>query len=318
MKRLLIGVILLAVVAGAYFYNELYNKIANNKQSAGTPKLALSVTTGKNPEAVLFDKERNQYFVSLLNFKVQTGGGGVAILDEKGAIKDLNWVEGLNQPKGMVISGDKLYVADLTEFVEIDIPTAKITNKYSAEGGIFLNDPALGPDGSVYVTDSLTDSLFRLAPDGTYGLWLKDERLLSPNGAVVLGDYIYVASWGTTVGTTVKSMLEAKPNGNLVRVKLSDKSITVYDKGPAGNLDGIEPDGKGNFYISDWVSGNIFLTTITGKTLAEYDMAKILGVKSTKGLADIEYMEDTKQIWAPMMINGTVLVFSMKEARGSE
>jgi sugar lactone lactonase YvrE len=318
MKRLLIGVILLAVVAGAYFYNDLYTKIANSKQSTGTPKLAHSVTTGKNPEAVLFDKERNQYFVSLLNFKVQTGGGGVAILDEKGAIKDLNWVEGLNQPKGMVISGDKLYVADLTEFVEIDIPTAKITNKYTAEGGIFLNDPALGPDGSVYVTDSLTDSLFRLAPDGTYGLWLKDERLLSPNGAVVLGEYIYVASWGTTVGTTVKSMLEAKKNGKLVRVKLADKSITVYENGPTGNLDGIEPDGKGNFYISDWVSGNIFLTTITGKTLAEYDMAKILGVESTKGLADIEYMEDTKQIWAPMMINGTVLVFSMKEARGSE
>jgi sugar lactone lactonase YvrE len=290
---------------------------ADKHDKDGQPKQVLSITTGKNPEAVLFDKERNQFFVSLLNFKVKTGGGSIAILDEKGGIKDLNWVGGLNQPKGIVISGNKLYVADLTEFVEIDIPSAKVTNKYSSKEAIFLNDPALGPDGSVYVTDSLTDSLFKLGTDGTFGLWLKDERLLSPNGAVVYGDSIYVASWGTTVGTTVKSMLEAKPNGNLVRVKLADKSITVFSKGPAGNLDGIEPDGKGNFYISDWVSGNIFLTTVTGIKLAEYDMAKILGVKSTKGLADIEYMENKKEIWAPMMIDGKVLVFSVSEARGS-
>ncbi|MEP3476756.1 MAG: hypothetical protein ABJN57_11090 [Hyphomicrobiales bacterium] len=313
MKRLTGGILIVAGLVAAFMF--MRGEIGSNKN--GTPKQVLSVTTGKNPEAVLFDKERKQYFVSLLNFKVKTGGGSIAILDEKGGIKDLNWVGGLNQPKGMVISGNKLYVADLTEFVEIDIPSAKVTNKYSSKEAIFLNDPALGPDGSVYVTDSLTDSLFKLGTDGTFGLWLKDERLLSPNGAVVYGDSIYVASWGTTVGTTVKSMLEAKPNGNLVRVKLADKSITVFSKGPAGNLDGIEPDGKGNFYISDWVSGNIFLTTVTGIKLAEYDMAKILGVKSTKGLADIEYMENKKEIWAPMMIDGTVLVFSVSEARGS-
>lgn len=313
MKRLTGGILIVAGLVAAFMF--MRGEIGSNKN--GTPKQVLSVTTGKNPEAVLFDKERKQYFVSLLNFKVKTGGGSIAILDEKGGIKDLNWVGGLNQPKGMVISGNKLYVADLTEFVEIDIPSAKVTNKYSSKEAIFLNDPALGPDGSVYVTDSLTDSLFKLGTDGTFGLWLKDERLLSPNGAVVYGDSIYVASWGTTVGTTVKSMLEAKPNGNLVRVKLADKSITVFSKGPAGNLDGIESDGKGNFYISDWVSGNIFLTTVTGIKLAEYDMAKILGVKSTKGLADIEYMENKKEIWAPMMIDGTVLVFSVSEARGS-
>ncbi len=313
MKRLIGGILIVAGLVAAFMF--MRGEIGSNKN--GTPKQVLSVTTGKNPEAVLFDKERKQYFVSLLNFKVKTGGGSIAILDEKGGIKDLNWVGGLNQPKGMVISGNKLYVADLTEFLEIDIPSAKVTNKYSSTEAVFLNDPALGPDGSVYVTDSLTDSLFKLTTDGTFGLWLKDERLLSPNGAVVYGDSIYVASWGTTVGTTVKSMLEAKPNGNLVRVKLADKSITVFSKGPAGNLDGIEPDGKGNFYISDWVSGNIFLTTVTGIKLAEYDMAKILGVKSTKGLADIEYMENKKEIWAPMMIDGTVLVFSVSEARGS-
>lgn len=310
MTRLFIDLILIAVVAGGFLYP--HHIMANeNKLNTGTPKLMLSLTTGKNPEAVLFDQDRQQYFVSLMNFKVQTGGGGIAVLDQKGAIKDLDWVSGLNQPKGMVINGDKLYVADIKEFIEIDIPSATITNKYSSKDGIFLNDPAVGPDGSVYVTDSLMDSIFRLSPDGSYELWVKDERLESPNGAVVYGEHLYIASWGLSVGKTVRSMLEAKRTGKLVRIRLADKSIEVLSKGPVGHLDGIEPDGNGNFFISDWFSGEIFLISSTGKTLAEYDMAKIMGVESAGGLADIEYMESKKEIWAPMMRDGTVLVFSV-------
>ena len=317
MKRLLIAVVLLATLAGAFFY-PVQNKADEQKLKTGTPKLMFSLTTGKNPEAVLFDKDRKQYFVSLMNFRAKTGGGGIALLDEKGAVKDVDWVGGLNQPKGMVISGDKLYVADIKEFIEIDIPSAKITNRYSSKDGIFLNDPALGPDGSVYVTDSLMDSIFRLSPEGTFELWVKDARLESPNGLVFYGDSLYVAAWGLSVGKTVQSMLEAKRTGKLVRVKLADKSIDVLSKGPVGHLDGIEPDGNGNFFISDWFSGEIFLISSSGKKLAGYDLAKIMGIESAGGLADIEYMETKKEIWAPMMRDGTVLVFSVAETRGSD
>ena len=318
MKRFMSVFVLAAVLAGGYFATGQRSMADGHKLKTGTPKLKFSITTGKNPEAVLFDEKRNQYFVTLMNFRVKEGGGAVVTLDEKGKVKDLNWVGGLNQPKGMVISGDKLYVADITEFIEIDIPSAKITNRYTSKEGIFLNDPALGPDGSVYVTDSLMDSIFRLSPDGTFDLWLKDERLESPNGLVFYGDSLYVAAWGLSVGKTVQSMLEAKRTGKLVRVKLKDKSIDVLSKGPVGHLDGIEPDGNENFFISDWFSGEIFLISSAGKMLASYDLAKIMNVKSAGGLADIEYMENKKEIWAPMMRDGTVLVFSVADTRGSD
>lgn len=310
MKRLIGGFAALAILAGAYFIPTQVRADAG-KIDTGPPELRLSVTTGKNPEAVLFDKERNQHFVSLLNYSVPTGGGGIAVLDAEGGVKDLEWIEGLNQPKGMVISGDKLYVADIKEFIEIDIPSAKITNRYTSKEGVFLNDPALGPDGSVYVTDSLTDSIFKLSPEGTFDLWVKDERLESPNGAVVYGDHLYIAGWGKTEGTTVMSMVEAKPTGKLVRVNLANKSIEVLSKDPVGHLDGIEPDGNGNFFISDWFSGELFLISANGQQLAKYDMAKAMGIESAKSLADIEYLESKKEIWAPMMDYGIVLVFSV-------
>lgn len=316
MKYQLGGFLLAAALIVSFL--TIYNQTeAEEVQKSNLPKMLLSVTTFKNPESVLYDKKRKQFYVSQANFSQETGGGAIALLSETGVIKELNWVSELNHPKGLAMNGDKLYVTDVTELVVIDIPSAKVLKKYPLNNALFLNDPAIGPDGSVYVTDTLRNTISKLSTDGTYEVWLKDEKLESPNGAVVIGEYLYISSWGKTKGTTVEALTNAKPTGKLIRVKLADKSIETLSKGPVGNLDGIEPDGKGNFYVSDWVSGDIYLISGTGTLLAKYEMAKMLGVKSTKGLADIEYLEDKKQIWAPMMLNGAVMVFSMAEPRGS-
>jgi len=316
MKRQIGGFLIIAGLVATVFFTSGETK-AEKHGKDGQPKMLLSVTTFKNPESVLFDKKRKQFYVSQANFAEKKGGGAIALLSDTGVIKELNWIRDLNHPKGLVMNGDKLYVTDVSELVEIDIPSAKIVKKYPLKGALFLNDPAIGADGSVYVADTLTDTISKLTADGTFSVWLKDEKLDSPNGLVVVGDYLYISSWGKTVGTTAQALGEAKPTGKLLRVKLADKSIEVLSKGPVGNLDGIEPDGKGNFYISDWVAGNIFHISATGSLLAKYEMAKILGLKSTKGLADIEYLESKKQIWAPMMLNGAVMVFSVADPRGS-
>ena len=53
------------------------------------------------------------------------GKGEVGKLSRDGKIIDLNWITGLNAPKGLAIDGDLLYVADLDELVVINISQNK-------------------------------------------------------------------------------------------------------------------------------------------------------------------------------------------------
>jgi DNA-binding beta-propeller fold protein YncE len=67
-----------------------------------------------------------------------------------GTIIELNWVTGLNAPKGMAVSTDnsKLYVYDITDLVEINIANGQITNRSNAPGGAFLNDVVSDEQGN--------------------------------------------------------------------------------------------------------------------------------------------------------------------------
>ena len=57
-----------------------------------------------------------------------------------GSIIKKKWINKLNAPKGLTISKGKLYIADVDELVEVDIATAKITNKYKGYGSVCITD----------------------------------------------------------------------------------------------------------------------------------------------------------------------------------
>lgn len=314
MKRTLSGFAIISALLASIFS---LAGCLGGENAAEAPKLLLSITTFENPESVVFDNAREQVFVSQANFAVPEGGGKIAQLSASGVIKELGFVEGLNHPKGLGIHDDKLYVADVTELVEIEIPTAKIIRKIPVAGAMFLNDVAIGSDGTVYVSDTLTNKIHRLTQGGEIEEFISDEKLNNPNGLYVKGDKIFVGSWGKIDGTTVDAMTKAKPNGRLLSVDIASKEITVLSPADVGNLDGVEDDGNGNFYVSDWISGKLFHISEKGEIQQTYDMAKVLGLKSAQGFADIVYNAKTQQIWAPMMLNGSVLVLSVAESGSS-
>src|SRR3982751_4078312 len=85
------------------------------------------------PESVLPDVNKNILYVSLID-----GGGwdadskgGVGKLTPDGKRYDSTWVTGLNAPKGMGISGNRLFVADINNVVVIDIDNGKVEKKIS-------------------------------------------------------------------------------------------------------------------------------------------------------------------------------------------
>jgi DNA-binding beta-propeller fold protein YncE len=80
----------------------------------------------KTPESVLYEPTENVLFVSNIDGKPdeKDGQGFISKVSPiNGTVIELNWVTGLNAPKGMAVSSDssKLYVSDIIDLVEIDI-----------------------------------------------------------------------------------------------------------------------------------------------------------------------------------------------------
>ena len=310
-----IHVAVLAVLAGIGFYVWGFSAEKSSSRD-GLPVLMMSVSTFQNPESVIFDPKRDRFYVSQAHFSGGQGEGSIAIVSAGGQILDLNWVQGLNHPKGLGLVNDRLYVADVDQLAEIDVETGKIVKIYPAKGAKFLNDVTVGPEGRIYVSDTIENKIYHLA-NGTFDVWLADEQLNQPNGLKVQDGALYVASWGSFAEKSVQGLMAAKPLGTLLKVDLASKKVSALSKEPVGNLDGLEPDGLGQFFVSDWMAGKLFHMRPDGTIIQTFDMAKVLAVKQAKGFADIYYHQARGQLWAPMMLNGSVLVFSMVTPRGS-
>lgn len=114
----------------------------------------------KTPESARADLGGTFAYVANVNGEpTDKDGNGfiskVALKD--GKIITLEWATGLNAPKGMGQFGDRLYVSDIDQLVEIDTKTGEILKRYEAAGAKFLNDVAVDPSGQILlVTMSVT------------------------------------------------------------------------------------------------------------------------------------------------------------------
>ena len=92
------------------------------------------------PESVLHDAKAGVLYVSIMgnSSDAKDSIGGVGILGLDGKAINMDWVTGLNSPKGLAIHEDKLYVADVSDVVVINIPTGKVEQRIPVEGAIFL------------------------------------------------------------------------------------------------------------------------------------------------------------------------------------
>ena len=248
------------------------------------------------PESALFDSERNVLYVSNVagEANAKDGVGFISKVSPDGKMQEAEWVKGLNAPKGLVMSGDKLYVSDVDQLVEIDVTSGKVTNTWNAEGAQFLNDTAADSAGRVFVSDILTDSIYVLE-NGNLSVWVQDAALLHPNGLRIDGDRLIVAAWGKDI----QPDFSTKEPGRLLAVDLKTKEISAVGSGePVGNLDGLEPDGAGNWIVTDWVGGALYRIHPDGTADQLMDL--------NQGSADLEFLDNEKLVIIPMMMDGKV------------
>jgi len=286
-----IGMAAVLIVAGAAFVG-----------ACAQQPVVLWETTGlKTPESALpVPAEGFAYVSNVAGKPTDKDGNGfiskVSLAD--GKIIALEWAKGLDAPKGLALAGGKLYAADIDKLVEIDAKTGKVLAKYDAPGSQFLNDVAADAQGNVYVSDSNTSTIWRLA-DGKFEKWIDDPALKFPNGLHVSGDKLIIAAWGAP-GTSAQSSAPS----NLVEVLLADKKISDLGDGtPVGNLDGIEPIGD-DFLVTDWVAGALYRIDRKGKATQLLDLKQ--------GSADIGYVPETGLLLIPMMLDDKLVAYKVQ------
>lgn len=238
------------------------------------------------PESVLPDAKSNILYVSLIDGSPwqADGKGGVARLSPDGKKYDSSWITGLNAPKGMAISGNRLYVADMGELVIIDIAKGAIEKKMAIEGAQALNDVTVNDKGVVFVSDSRLYKIFRVEND-VAALYLDSLRGL--NGVKAVGDDLLIAAG--------KSFIKADAKKNITK---------IAELPQAG--DGIEPIGDGAFLVTSW-GGYIFYVHPDGRvdTLLDTHLEK-------RNAADIGYDPAKKLVYVPTFFAKTVAVYQLK------
>jgi sugar lactone lactonase YvrE len=242
------------------------------------------------PESVVFDARTQHLFVSNVNGNPNDvdGNGYISKLSADGQMIDAEWVSGLNAPKGLAISGTTLYVADINQLIAIDINSGEIIQRYHARNAKFLNDVAVTLSGDVYVSDMVTNEIYQLSQNN-FSLWLQDDKLISPNGLLVEGDQLIVASWGK-----MTDGFATEVPGHLLTIDLNSKQIHTLGNGtPVGNLDGIEPAQSNSYYVTDWMAGKLLLIHADGHAQTLLDL--------NPGSADLTVIPSQHRLIIPMM-----------------
>lgn len=251
-----------------------------------------TVTGLKNPESALTGPDGRVYASEIGEFD-KDGDGKITVIDKDGKAQD--FVSGLDDPKGLAVSGKHIFVTDKKRVLKVD-KDGKWTVFAAAEAfpiaPQFLNDLEADAQGNIYVSDSgdtkgKGGAVYRIDKNGKVALITnseKDAQIQSPNGLLTDGK---------------GSLLELDlVSGSLYRIKIKTGKLEKVAEGFGGG-DGVVRGAKGVLYASDWKNGSVFSVSKKGEV-------KLLK-NGFKSAADIGLSSDGKFILVPDMLAGELV-----------
>ncbi|SKB44065.1 SMP-30/gluconolactonase/LRE family protein [Daejeonella lutea] len=242
----------------------------------------------KVPESVLLDRQNKVLYVSNIDGQdpwKADGKGSIGKVDLDGKVISAEWVTGLESPKGLGMFNGKLYAADLTNLVIIDIASGKIEQKVPIAGAVGLNDIAVDGQGVLYISDSPGKRVFRFEK-GKSEVFL--DNLNGPNGLFINGTDIFVLD-----------------NQAMHKVN-ADRTLTKITDGLDGNADGLENVIGSDYIISCW-EGLIWYINADGTKEMLLDTRA-----AQKNTADIGFDKETKTVYVPTFFKNTIVAYEVK------
>ena len=245
-------------------------------------------------ESVLYDQNGDLLYVACINGNPseKDGNGFISVLEPDGTIRSLEWVTGLNAPKGMGVFGNKLYVTDIDVLVVIDIEQAGISERIPVEGASFLNDVAVSTDGKVYFSDSDTGNLW-IYSDGELTPWIT-EGLERPNGLYVEKDRVLLTSSGSQ---------------DLRVIDRSSAEMETVTTG-IGAGDGVEFTGNEGYYLTSSWAGEVFLI------YPDYSKVSLLKTSDREiNSADIGFNREDQVLYVPTFFDNRVVAYKLEKEK---
>jgi sugar lactone lactonase YvrE len=273
------------------------------RQTAAPPDTGL-----RQPESALWDSAGGVWLVSNVNGSplARDDNGFISRMDARGRPMLWRWIDGadtavaLNAPKGMALKGDTLFVADIDVVRLFHRSTGRPIGERAVPGATFLNDLSVGPDGTLYVTDSgLRQGANGNEPSGTDAVWRFDAR---GSAEVVAQD--------TALGEPNGLLAE---RGGLIVVALGRGAVYRLDaegrrtdlpKPPHGALDGVVRTPDGSLLVSSWEGQAVYRLRGQGPWTVAVD--------SVESPADIGWNRQRAELAIPHMMKNTLLVRAVR------
>ncbi len=268
---------------------------------AATVSILWTATEGMDsPESALYDAQSGFVFVSQIvgDASAKDGNGRIAKLTLDGKVVNSAWISGLNGPKGLRSWNGTLYAADISEIVEIDIAAGVVRARVPIADAKFLNDIAVGPDGTIYTTDSFQNRVYAVA-GGKPSVFVEGPELPLPNGSLVDADRVIVAADGQPGrgGSGVPARLLAFDRRT--------KARTTIVEGGIGTPDGVEWDGRGGYILSDVAGARILHVSASGAV-------RVVGAVAAQP-ADICFVPDRQLLIVPHLGPNAVTAYRLTD-----